>query len=393
MPSREGRKPLVGAVLDDKHCSSEHLESKMVVSRGFGGFLARFALSVDIVNEPTFSDVKDLIIGYVRNELKVEYFEVMVAPKGNLGVLQTLWCSKSDRSGTTKSIRADGAYTDQTSYAFGEGARLWIVSGKDRKALGQAEEFNDMWSHKSDLPAYASPIDTLAAKTSIAVPLKDGDLRIGVMYLESPVYLELTAVAQKELNLLAEAVAMLYIDRARTKTTTEATQSAIGELRQILQEGDFPRLTKPKVFVAYPGNSDSEVVAVIQQVLNLRGDKIEPVFWEDVSEAGIVTTQIQEEIKNSAFGVCYLSEEIELGKDYVDNPNVLFEAGMMHAMSGTMDWILIRESQDLTGPAPFDLQPLRHIIVQRSADGGGRVQKAVLTTDFEHCVDALLDES
>jgi hypothetical protein len=76
----------------------------------------------------------------------------------------------------------------------------------------------------------------------------------------------------------------------------------------------------------------------------------------------------------SRYGICYFSEPdpSDGGHKYVDNPNVIFEAGMLHALINTPDappsgWIPVRE--DDSPAAPFDFADQRIERVPRDQDG------------------------
>ena len=68
-----------------------------------------------------------------------------------------------------------------------------------------------------------------------------------------------------------------------------------------------------------------------------------------MTDAGSISAQVISEITGSDFGIAYFSEPVKEGA-FQDNPNVLFEAGMMQALTnaaGTLfkGWIPIRESE------------------------------------------------
>ncbi|MFK7997924.1 MAG: hypothetical protein AB8B87_27620 [Granulosicoccus sp.] len=85
-------------------------------------------------------------------------------------------------------------------------------------------------------------------------------------------------------------------------------------------------------------------------------------------------------ISRSQYGICYLSEPSENDSDdidklrYVDNANVLIEAGMLYALrssqfAATIAWIPIRESDENTNSIPFDFVVERMIQVPRAENG------------------------
>jgi hypothetical protein len=59
---------------------------------------------------------------------------------------------------------------------------------------------------------------------------------------------------------------------------------------------------------------------------------------------------------------------------YRDNPNVLFEAGMLQALTNApsaepVGWIPVREDVRFSGPPPFDVAGERLVVVPRSNPG------------------------
>jgi len=80
--------------------------------------------------------------------------------------------------------------------------------------------------------------------------------------------------------------------------------------------------------------------------------------------------QVIRDIGNSELGLCYFSEPTTEGQ-FQDNPNVLFEAGMMQALANSPStrlraWIPVREKESPS--IPFDIASERILSVDR-ADG------------------------
>jgi hypothetical protein len=82
-------------------------------------------------------------------------------------------------------------------------------------------------------------------------------------------------------------------------------------------------------------------------------------------------TQLAEIITRSQFGLCYFSEPQRETGGYKDNPNVVFEAGMLHTTilsnAEPSGWIPLRENK--SPPLPFELASERIFVVPRTADG------------------------
>lgn len=164
------------------------------------------------------------------------------------------------------------------------------------------------------------------------------------------------------------------------ETQRQNTDRALKLLEGSLTGESWTRLALPKIFVAYPGGGGLEgevlaehrrVLGIIRQVIEKFGDLLTAVFWEDINESGNITEQVITEITSSEFGLCYFSEPSE--GSYADNANVLFEAGMMQALTNSPGsllraWLPIREND--SGALPFDVAGERMLKVQRDAEGG-----------------------
>jgi hypothetical protein len=118
--------------------------------------------------------------------------------------------------------------------------------------------------------------------------------------------------------------------------------------------------------------------------------------------AGNINTQIAAEILESRFGICYLSEPDEDSPagahQYRDNPNVVFEAGMLHARTTAAadtdggepaGWIPVREQE--SPPPPFDFAAERIVQVPRSRTGD--LNESRLREMLRRRIEALLRES
>lgn len=345
----------------------------------FGYVLRRFARAVDIVEDDVIHEVGTLVHDYVHKALAVEYVEVMceMTVGGDAG-LGTLWCSGHGGPQHAWAIHdADGARTCQAAYAFDTGTPLWVTTA-DHTALDQAPSYVDLWSDSTGLPAYHLPVDGLTAKTSITLPLQIGSRRIGALCLESTEHLEITPVARKELQLAAEAVAILYWNYEATRNSRTSKKTALGELQQVVPAS--PQLTKPHVFVASSDRADTAVDEAITDVLDSDEfrDRLTANHWQENQQPGSIHEQMFEDIKKAQFGICYLSEPDGTEADaadgerphYRDNPNVLFEAGMLHGLKRVGyagGWIPVREEN--APPPPFDVAAENHIMVPRHEDG------------------------
>jgi hypothetical protein len=338
----------------------------------FAERLSHFALSVDIVTDDTFDTVRDLVVDNMRNELEAAYFGLMeLTEVNNRPGLRTIWSSSGSESSTTIHD-ADGNHTHQVCVAFDQRRPLWVVD-KGGRPLGPDAEYVDLWSRIDGLPPYEAPVGE-PMKTSIMVPLVRGRTRLGVMYLESTAYVEATGIARREMKELADALAILMELRTVNRSQSQSTKRAVNQLSAFVGDAKYPRLTKPNLFVASSSNADVDVMDVIREALSEYRSKVTVIDWTKIEESGAITVQIANKIVRSRFGVCYFSEPTdEKGTfAYADNPNVIFEAGMLHALINSPDappsgWIPVREKD--SPPAPFDFATERIELVERDARG------------------------
>lgn len=341
--------------------------------RTFARQLKHFARSVDIVDDATFDRVRRLIYQYVRDKLRAEYFELMRAqPVGNEPGLATFW--SSDGKNHVLLVRAsDGSSPTLMCRAFERNTPMWVVN-PEKLPLAHAPKYQDQWSEEPDLPGY-TPVVNQTARTVVVVPLRHTRV-LGIYYLEIAPYIEVIDVAKEEVQLLGDAMAILLELWEANQNQTRLTQEAIDDLNLALSSVAL-QLTKPGVFLGYSERADDGVLSVIREVLDQFANKVEVIDWGEIDEAGAITAQIVKKITRAKFGVCYLSEPAaSVGEsthvdNYVDNPNVLFEAGMLHALTNpdlSKDepggWIPIREEH--SPMAPFDFQSERMLIVPRT---------------------------
>jgi hypothetical protein len=358
--------------------------------RSFGFYLRQFARSVDIVDERTIEEIRKLVYDYVRDELEIGFFTVSMkhSVDGEPG-LQSRWRSEGPQV-TSTIRRPDGTYSSQIAVAFDTGRPLWIVD-PGQGPLECCEEYSERWSGVTALPRYAAPVNR-PMRTSIVVPLTHWGDVLGVVYLESTRYLEFTEVAAQELLLLADSLAILFELRDANESQLTGTRDAVSELRDVLDDTTFPRLTKPQIFVASSSRADDAVLGVIQVVLKEFEDVLAPTHWDRIDSSGSITLRLIEEISRSRFGLCYLSEPAGSATHaFQDNPNVLFEAGMLHALTNAPTaqpwaWVPIREADSPN--VPFDFAAERILAVPRTDDGA--LMEARLRDGLRRRVQALL---
>jgi hypothetical protein len=361
--------------------------------RTFAGELLYFAESIDIVDDTTFRDVRDLVWQYLKDQLDAEYFEIMCRTSvADQIVLKAHWSSRDD--GLAWSVRdRDGAYTNPIAAAYDRNIPMWLVSPSN-SPLAESEKIEDQWSRAADLPAYR-PFVARPIKTAVAVPLAR-PAGYGVCYLETRERVGFTEVGKDELLKLGEALGIVLELNSLNRIQSRLTREAIRELREILESSEFPKLARPRLFFAFSDRGDRAVIEVVKSVLREFGGRLDVRDWDQMADAGNVPTQITHSITRSRFGVCYLSEPIGGPADgYIDNPNVVFESGMLQAQTSAYmsegeatGWIPIRERN--SPQAPFDFASERMLIVPRSATG--QLDERKLRDELARRVRSLLRE-
>jgi len=356
-------------------------EKMNVYTNTFANQLRHFARSVDIVDDSTFDSVRRLIYRYVRDELGAAYFELLreqPMERSSETGLKMFW-SSDEQDHTWPRRGQDGAYTNLVTMAFGEKQPLWIVD-RGKHVLKGAGELTDEWSDNKDLRSYEPVVDT-DVRTLVVLPLRRKRL-LGACYFECSEYLPITDVAKKELQILAESIAILLELYELNRTQAAMTANAISDLSERLQSARFPKLTRPNFFLASSSRADQSVTTMVTEVLKEFKDKGKLDFtdWSTSTESGNITAQIARDIVRARFGICYFSEPSEdksSGRPaYIDNANVVFEAGMLHVRTIADDvssgreptgWIPMREEN--SPQVPFDFAGERILIVPRFRDG------------------------
>lgn len=366
--------------------------------RTFGDDLRHFARSLDILDKDLCRQALDLVRQYADQALSVQYLEI-VAPavvNGEPGIA-TVYSSTGERHST--SLRhEDGRYRTQLALCFGEGAPLWVVS-PDREPLDGTTAYRNCWRGPNasvpgaDLPRYVPPNESEPIRTSIMLPAKLNGTTIAAIDLESTRHLEITEDAKRELGRLAEAVAHLRDCAAFSESRTDGTKAALETLKNAVQTGPRAQLAKPTVFVAFSGNTDRDVIAVMDDALSAFSEQLDVIRWDHMQTAGNINRQISEAITTARFGICYFSEYAPGDRtSFRDNPNVLFEAGMLHALSVPRNaqsaWIPVREPA--SPPAPFDVLQERMLLVDRYDDG--KLKKEEFRENLTRRIQALLSD-
>ena len=357
----------------------------------FGNYLLQFSLAIDIVDNNTFNKFVGIIEDYVRNYLKIEH--VSLKNKTFIDDLIGLQAVSGRDKGSSYTVRRDGEITGQTAYSFFNKVALWVVD-KDKKDLRDPESQHvDLWNDAADLPQsreHKSP----DIKTSIIVPIIREKEAVGVVEFETMKYIEPMISAKKELEKIADTISRVQYLHRTFEAQNLNTQTAIRSLQNYLTEAVWPELTEePQIFVAFPMRAEDDVVGAMKAVLNSFSDRVRVVYWDQLNDTGKVDQQIIKAITNSIFGVCYLSEPNPKDSDhvYIDNANVVFEAGMFQSLTDSprekpIGWIPIRE--DKSPPPPFDYASDRILIIERLNDSS--LNRQAFSDNLKNSVEDLL---
>jgi len=362
----------------------------------FGTRLKQFAFSVDVVDEGVLNQVWELIRDYLRRELNLAYWALLV--EGEVDGKPGLRARDSkDGSKPSFSLKTGkGQYNGLAAFAFGESKPLWLTTQR-KEPFSPDVPLRDDWSKAENLPRFdRSASDGI--RTAIMLPLRWQGRTQGVLDLQFSEYQELTQVATTELEHIGATITEMLVLSDTNQTQRKHTGEAVEMLRAALQAGAWPSLSKPQIFVAYSAQADPEVIKCIRSALDAFTDRVRPYYWEDSNQSGNIGWEILKQVKASRFALCYFSEPAQTSETgahrYQDNANVLFEAGMFQALTNPAatdqptGWIPIRESQELSSPPPFDFAQQRMIIPERAPAGGLDAEK--LRTDLKARIEGLL---
>jgi hypothetical protein len=369
--------------------------------RTFAEEILYFAQSIDIVSDGILRDFRDLVWQYLKDQLDAQYFEIMcrTSVEGNL-MLKAHWTSRDE--GLIWSVRnPTGGYSNPIVAAYDADTPMWLVSPND-SPLAEAEKIQDQWTRTHDLAPY-QPFVTQPIRTAVVVPIRRPP-HYGVFFLETGASVGATEVGKDELLKLGEALGIMLELNGLNRTQARQTREAIRQLREILDSAEFPKLASPRLFFAFSDRADRSVTTVVKDVLSHYAGRIDVQDWDQMREAGDIPTQIKHAITRARFGVCYLSEprrdaaghaDSAGAHTYLDNPNVVFESGMLQAQTsaygsdgGATGWVPIRERN--SPQAPFDFASERMLIVPRSTSG--QLDERKLRDELERRFRSLLRE-
>ena len=341
------------------------------MSKTFGNFLQHFVLSVDIVDNRTREAILDQIKNYLSQELGIIFiiFHIETEVNQQPGLSTTEWHTGGKKISITIKDE-NNRYNAQVALAFDLDKPLWIV-GDQKQELINSEIFENLWSNidQGTIPNYYKNTESSSIRSSIIIPAHNGKgKKFGVVNFESERYLETSYVYQNELNLVVKSLSKLYFRNQTFSEQSEDTRKAVQELIN-LKDTELVALAKPKIFLASSSDGEEDVLGAIIDLIEEIGG-FELVYWQDISENGIINIEILKTIKLCQYGICYLSkknEDEEGNAHYIDNHNVLIELGLIAAKSEQFENVIpIREESSES--IPFDISPVRAITVPRTGN-------------------------
>ena len=227
------------------------------MARTLGEQLKHFAMSVDYVDSDLCRSVRTLLDKHLTETLSMRYYHVMmdgirIKGKPALRTAVTAGLAWTNENQDTIPIQEEsGSYKGQSTYAYEKDTKLWVTApleGDERKPLNEVESYIDQWSKTRNIPAYYSE-QKPTVRTSIVCPLKYGDRVFGFLCLESEQFLECTEYAKREIQALANAIAIvLWLHEGYLKQQ-DSRRHAFSEIESMVKEKSLlSPLSKPKIF-------------------------------------------------------------------------------------------------------------------------------------------------
>lgn len=381
----------------------------------FGTALRSFANSIDILREEEFRLVLSATQNYLRGNFRITTVERLseVVSEGIPKLAPTF----GDNPYDLFPVRTDGGPNGISAMAFTSKRSMWVTpaDGSGSSIVNAGSRICERWEpgHSVTLPSYlplAKKVGTRVG-TLISIPIERQGSVTAVVYFESERVLEPSGRAKDELEAIAKSLAWLYELKVHDLDTRSATAREIAELQDVSMN-DYDWRPRPSLFWAYPGSGADDVRGVVDAALQVL--VAEGAFtlddWSDNQSGGRIPAQIEQQIRSAEYFVAYLSEpasahatnasasaqtsasssasdstspafaqpESPDATVYVDNPNVLYEAGVFQGLgaqtSRSENWLLIRE-ENAPDP-PFDLGTVNTLLVPRE-DG------QLLSEEFE----------
>jgi hypothetical protein len=377
------------------------------MSTEFSRQLLHFTRSVDIVDGETAEYVRSLLDGYMKKIGATFYIALLDGLTINngpgLGTFATsghFWSTNGEQHAIPIS-GDERRHHSLTSYAYDAKRPLWVVeaTGGLLTAVDDRQpSLEDRWSERTSLPPFGDLGNLGTARTLVAIPLSHAFRVLGVLSIQFAEHRLPTEAAKSDFQNLANAVAVvisLYQVRQAQMADTARARTPLGDVLQ--DEADSPFI-RPQLFLAYAETADREVMEEIHRALEPLGDAIEIRDWQRNFDPGELKSRLTEAITSCRYAICYFSEPNPAGEPpFVDNPNVLIEAGMLYSLSfwakaACKGWIPIREEG--SPAAPFDLASINTVLVRRQQSPNGlALDRDAFRADLAGHLSGLVQES
>ena len=211
--------------------------------------------------------------------------------------------------------------------------------------------------------------ESLLQSPLISIPLTQQGNRFGILFFESEQIIKPTKKLEDELKNISYALGILFLLLDADKLRRNNTKEAINNLKEAPRTVSFHN----SLFLAYSKKADQKIINIIRRILENEYRHIKIIDWDRMRNGSkIIMEEIVTSIHEAQYGIFYFSELDEETNQYRDNPNVLFEAGMIYALIKQKDalpkhWIPIREKQSTD--IPFDFAGSRILFVPRDDKG------------------------
>jgi hypothetical protein len=371
----------------------------------FGEALRSFSNSIDLLRDDEFARVLSSTRRYLETNFSISKIERLgeVVKAGVPHLAPTL--SEDDAYDLYPVRTDDGKPFGVNAAAFTSGSNLWVVpsAAEPDATLDTAEEYEELWNPNEPitLPRFVrlpgpngQPRPVRKVRALVSIPVTRRSITTSLIYFESDDVIHPSDAAKDELELVARAVARLYDLKVQNKETHSATSDELDVLDTASRvELDWEAVSS--LFWAYPESGNDGVLAVLERTLQTAGaqDEFKLFDWKRNASGGRIPAEIEEQIRKAKYFVAYLSQPSSGadGPRYVDNPNVLYEAGVFQGLANLPTrsghpWMLIREKD--SPEAPFDITTFNTLVVPR--DDRGELLERDFESEFKKRLDALL---
>lgn len=364
--------------------------------------LEAFVRAVDNVSPEVERKVRDTIAAYIGPSMN---YEVLIQETHTRGYessreLNPRWGSYGNL-GNIVLPPPGGPYGGHAEYCFCEDRDIWIYA-QGGGLLREATSYDDVHGNQN-LPKYrAYPREE--SRVSIVKPIRDEDngRALGLLTIESRDTLEYSRSAEAILAQLVRIISVLVRSERESRLNSANTLTAANQLLKWAEDsGTFSRLCqRPIIFQAHSTRAPQDVLGIICEAVaglsathkTIHGLGFDYRTWQDSVRPKDIVTELLEDLRRSVAGIAYLSEpEDSAAGRFVDNPNVLYEAGIMHGLGAPFrGCLLIREAASIS-EFPFDIAQKRSIIIERGRDNVIRDPK-LIGTKILKALSSLLEE-